>query len=40
MAVMPYLYIDNDPCKACGINNDLDQFIINHFYEPIDNDKD
>ena len=37
---MPYYYIDNDFNKAWGINNNLDQFVMNQLCEPIDNDKD
>ena len=37
---MPHYYINNDLNKVWGINNDFDWFIMNHFCEPIDNDKD
>ena len=36
---MPYHYIDDDFCKAWGIDNNLDWLIINYLCEPIDNDK-
>ena len=37
---MPHHYIDNDFCKARGINGDLDWLVINHFCEPVDDNKD
>ena len=37
---MPHYYIDNDFCKAQGINSDLDWLVMNHLCEPVDNDKD
>ena len=37
---MPYYHIDNDLSKARGIHGNLDQFIIDHFDESIDNDED
>ena len=39
-AVMPYYYIDDDFCKARGINDDLSWLIMNHLCEPVDDDKD
>ena len=37
---MLYHYIDNNFCKAWGIDGDLDWYVINHFCEPIDDDED
>ena len=36
---MPHYHVDDDLSKAQGINSNLDRFIIDHFCEPIDNDK-
>ena len=38
--MMFYYYIDNDLCKAKGINDNLDWLIINHLYKLINNNKD
>ena len=37
---MPYHYVDDDLCKARSIDDDLDWLVMNHLYEPVDNDKD
>ena len=37
--IIAYYYIDNDFYKAQDINYDLNWLIINHFYKPIDDDK-
>ena len=37
---MPHYYINNDFSKAYGIDDNFDQFVIDYFYELIDNDKD
>ena len=37
---MPYYYVNNDFSKAWGIDDNIDQFIIDYFCEPINNDKD
>ena len=38
--VMPHHYVDNDFCKAQGINGDFDWLVINYIYKPIDSDED
>ena len=38
--MISHYYIDNDLCKAWGINNNLDWLIINNFCELVNNDKD
>ena len=37
---MLYYYVDKDFSKALGIDDNLDRFVIDHFYEPINNNKD
>ena len=37
---MLYYYVNNDLRQAWSINNNLDWFVINHFCELIDDDKD
>ena len=37
---MPHYYVNDDFCKAQGIDDNFDWLVINHFCEPIDNDKD
>ena len=37
---MPHYHINDDFGKAQDINGNLDRFIIDYFYESIDNDKD
>ena len=37
---MLHYHINNNFSKVWNINNNLDQFIIDHLCEPIDNDKD
>ena len=36
---MPHHYINDDFCKAQGIDNNLDWLIMNYFYESVDNNK-
>ena len=38
MSIPPVYYIDDNLCKAWGVNGDLDWLVINHFYELIDDD--
>ena len=37
---MPYYHVDDDLNKAWSIDSDLDWFVMNYLYMPIDNDKD
>ena len=37
---MFYYYINDNLNKTCGIDNNLNWFILNYFYEPINNNKD
>ena len=37
---MPHQHVDDDLSKARSVDGDLDWFVMNHFYEPIDDDKD
>ena len=37
---MPYYYVDDDLSKAQGIDGDLDWLVMNHFFEPMDDNKD
>ena len=37
---MPHHYVDNDLCKAQGIDGNLDWLVINHLCESIDDDED
>ena len=37
---MSYYYINDNFCKAQGINSNLDWLVINYFCEPVDDDKD
>ena len=37
---MPHYHVNDDLSKAWGIDDDLDWLVMNHFYEPVDNNKD
>ena len=37
---MPYYNVNDDFSKAEGVNDDLDWLVMNHFHEPVDDDKD
>ena len=37
---MPHYYVDDNLSKARGVDSDLDWFVMNHLYEPIDDDED
>ena len=37
--VVPHYHVDNDLKKAWDVDGHLDWLVINHLYEPIDNDK-
>ena len=37
---MPHYHDNDNPSKARGINGDLNWLVINHFCEPIDDEKD
>ena len=37
---MLYYHINNDFSKVQGINNNYDSFVMGHFYELINNNKD
>ena len=37
---MPHYYIDDDLSKARDIDGNLDQFVMDHLHEPIDDDED
>ena len=38
--MVPYYYIDNDFCKAGGIDSELDWLIMYHLGKPVNDDKD
>lgn len=37
---MPYHNVNNNFYKARGINSNLNQFVVDYFYESINNNKD
>ena len=37
---MPHHHVNDDLSKARGVNGNLDWLVMNHLYEPIDNDED
>ena len=37
---MSHYYVDTDLCKAWGIDSDLDWFVINYIYKPINDNED
>ena len=37
---MSHYHVNNDLSKAQGVDSGLDSFVMNHLYEPIDDDKD
>ena len=37
---MPHYHIDDDCCKAQGIDGNLNRLVMSHLYEPVNDDKD
>ena len=37
---MLYYHIDDDFSKVCDVNSDFNWLVINHLYEPVNNNED